>query len=185
MFSWPQIDLTDEEREFVRYYSTDDKPGVLRRTYKVLLANVAIAAAGIQVALEQNFQATRRCRVFALTFAGDISRWFLDISTASGESFTPPNPLAAQIGNPKGCLVSTLCIGTPWNALAVGGGYPGAAVIGHEQWQTAPHIVEPNVVMTPNETLIFTGAPLVIVEGDSLVLEIGIHVWEFPDMGGQ
>jgi hypothetical protein len=185
MFAWPDLDLTDEEREYVRYYATQGKPGALRRTYKVLLANVAIAAAAIPVALVQNFQTARRVRVFGLTFAGDVSRWFLDISTASGESLTPPNPLAAQVGNPRGCLVSTLSIGTPWNALAVGGGFPGAAVVGHDQWQSLPHLVEPNVILTPNETLIFSGTPIVVVEGDSLVLEVGIHVWEFPDMGGQ
>lgn len=183
MFEWPELDLTDEEREYVRYYGTREKPGALRRTYKVLLSNTAIPAADIQVGLIRNFQTARRVRVFGLTFAGDVSRWFLDVKTASGESFTPPNPLAADTGNPNGCLVSTLAIGTPWNALAVGGGYPGSAVIGHEQWQTAPHVVEPNIVMTPNETLIFTGTPIIVVEGDALVLEIGIHVWEFPDMG--
>jgi len=184
MFEWPELDLTDEEREFVRYYGTREKPGALRRTYKVLLSNTAIAAADIQVALIRNFQTARRVRVFGLTFAGDISRWFLDVKTASGESLTPPNPLAADTGNPPGCMVSTLAIGTPWNALSVNGGYPGAAVIGHEQWQTAPHIVEPNIVMTPNETLIFSGTPIIVVDGDAVVLEIGIHVWEFPDMGG-
>lgn len=190
MFLWPELDLTDAERAFVGYYQTADKPGVLRRTYKVMLANAAIPAAGIlQPQTIQNLQISRRARVFGLTFAGDTSLWWLRIKTASGEELTPPNPIAAQLTppNPPGCLVSSMTPGTPWNGQAQVGYFPGAAVLGVDQWQSGPLLLEPNVVLVPNQTLIFEGTPVLPAGHDDavLALEIGVHVWEFPLMAGR
>jgi hypothetical protein len=190
VYPWPELDLTDAEREFVRYYADETKPGVLRRTYKVLLANAAIAAAQItQPQTIQNVQISRRARVFGLTFAGDVSMWYLDVQSASGRRLTPPNPLAAQLTppNPPGCLVSSMFPGTPWDVNAQVGAFPGAAVLGIDQWQSGPLILEPNFVLVPNETLIFTGTPVppAFAPDAVLALEIGVHVWEFPDMAGR
>jgi hypothetical protein len=162
----------------------------LRRTYKILLANHAIPAAGIlQPQLIQNLQISRRARAFGFTFAGDTSIWWLEIKSASGEQLTPPNPLAAQIvpPNPPGCLVSSMIPGTPWNVLAQCGHFPGSAVVGEDQWQSGPLLIEPNFVLVPNETLIFTGTPVLPAAHPNadVALEIGIHVWEFPDMAGR
>ncbi len=188
MFLWPELDLTDAERKYVGYYATPEKPGVLRRTYKIVLANRAIPLAGIlQPALIQNLQISRRARVFGLTFAGDVSCWWLEIKTASGEQYTPPNTLAAQLGNPPGCLVSSMLPGTPWNVAAVVGAYPGVGFEG-QQYQAGPLILEPNGVLVPNETLIFSGTPQLpplAVPPVTVALEIGIHVWEFPNMAGR
>lgn len=190
MFLWPELDLTDSEREFVRYYTDGDKPGVLRRTYRILLANQAIPAAGILMPrFIDNLQISRRARVFGLTFAGDTSIWWLEIKTASGEQLTPPNPLAAQLvpPNPSGCLVSSMTPGTPWNVSAQVSNFPGSAVVGVDQWQSGPLLLEPNLILVPNETLIFTGTPVLpAAHPDAVVaLEIGIHVWEFPEMAGR
>lgn len=188
MFSWPELDLTDAERQFVRYYATGEYPGVLRRMYKVLLSNAAIEGV-TQVNLLDKVQIARRARVFALTFAGDTSLWWLNIKTASGEQLTPPNPLAAVLvpPNPPGCLVSALITGTPWDGLAQTSYFPGSAVLGHDQWQNGPFLLEPNFVLVPNETLYFEGTPIIPAAHPeaTVCLEIGIHVWEFPNMAGR
>jgi hypothetical protein len=44
-----------------------------------------------------------------------------------------------------------------------------------------PLIIEPNWQLDENEILIFQGYPIV---DDPIVLEISVHVWEFPDWEG-
>lgn len=134
MFPWPHLELTEYEKNFVGAYKTDKKPGVLRRAYSVLLNNVANATLPGQesIHLSAAVQIARRARVFGLTFATDLTRWRLNISTQSGETFTP-----TLIGQSLP-LVSTLAPG----------------------FGTLPMIIEPNWDLLPNQQLIFTGTPL-------------------------
>jgi hypothetical protein len=161
MFFWPHLELTEYEKNFVGIYKTDPsadgktpgKPGVLRRTYKVLLNNVANPAISGQESVHNSgvVQIARRARIFGLTFATDVTQWRLNIMTASGESFTPTLPGQARP------LVSTLAPG----------------------FGTLPLIIEPNWELLPNQQLIFEG--VCIVE-TAKILDIAVHVWEFPKM---
>lgn len=153
MFFWPHLELTEYEKNFVGVYKTDTKPGVLRRTYRVLLNNVANPAIPGQEQVHNSgvVQIARRARIFGLTFATDLTQWRLNIMTASGETFTPTLPGQSRP------LVSTLAPG----------------------FGTLPLIVEPNWELLPNQQLIFEGASITT---DAKVLNIAIHVWEFPKM---
>jgi len=200
MFTWPKPEITDYEQKYVRMYrepmldangnAVKDSggqpkfwPGVLRRMYKVSLNNVAIP--NVQPYqdgphFEQQYLATRRTRVFGLTFWGDVASWFLSIKSLSGETYTV-NP----------CLVSSMVPGSGLDANAAVGENPQVSSTQvQEQLQTAYNLqLDPNWILDPNDGLIFTG--LLAAKCDIgatppswpyRVLTIGIHVWEFPGM---
>ena len=203
MFTWPTPELTDYERKFVRLYREpmlDAQgnailnssglpafwPGVLRRMYKVNLNNVTIPGVpGMDDGphfTDVKYLATRRTRVFGLTFFGDCPSIYLMIKSLSGETYTV-NP----------CLVSSMQAGTPWDAdsalgeLAFDVSIPGAV---NRNYAGFGIQLEPNIVLDQNDGLLFTG---LVAPGANLdvenggwpyrVLSIGIHVWEFPNMG--
>lgn len=189
MNQWPELSLTDYERRFVRYYETTQKdekgrtrnfPGVLRRIYPLLLSNLAYPAVGIlNPILNAQLQITRRSRVFAFSFAGDLDSWFLNIRTASGESFTPGSP-----GTPDGGIVSSLVAGTPYHWQSqIARDTPSNV----NQGTTGSLLeFEPNIQLASNTTLVFEGqanppeaSPGVLRR---IVLHITCHVWEFPGM---
>jgi hypothetical protein len=178
MFYWPHLELTEYEKRFVGAYKSGEKPGVLRRLYRVLLNNtVQDTIPGLeQIHLIGQVQISRAARAFALTFAGDTNAWRLRISTASGEEYTPK-----LVSYP---VVSTLSPGSQWNTLATDFSGPSTPAVGEASLQQLariqlPLIIEPNWELDPNETLIFEGFPLLQT---AIMLEIGIHVWEFPGM---
>jgi hypothetical protein len=180
MFFWPNLELTEYEKRFVGMYKTDEKPGVLRRSYKVLLNSQPFPTVpGLEtVHLEGAIQIARRSRVFALTFAGDVHAWHLSIATASGETLTP------QFAGGPVPMVSSLAPGQMWNVLATDFNAPSNnlalndTVSGQIAQNMLPMLVEPNWELSPNEQLIFRGTN----ETLGLVLEIGVHAWEFPGM---
>lgn len=201
MFTWPTLELTDYERKFVRIYKTKDYPGVLNRRYKLTLNSQANPEANLpQIQLGGQIQIARRSRVYALSFAGNTDRWRLTISNASGTQFTQKSP-RGQLDPVVSCLVP----GNLHNGLSLGGqALPG--LIGTPQFgigpaftsegsifpsiQPFPLLIEPNWLLMPNETLIFSGTPIDVTFLDDqtvitppLVLDIAIHVWEFPLMG--
>src|SRR5258705_13747142 len=93
MFTWPNLELSDYERKFVRIYKDGKYPGVLRRTYKVVLNSPAQAAKNLPVEqLTGQIQIARRSRVFALTFSGNTDSWRLGITNASGTNYTVTDP---------------------------------------------------------------------------------------------
>ena len=176
MHPWPELELTNYERHFVRYYKTWDakancyRPGVLKRVYEVVLNSVAIPSAGFTVVnLAQSLQISRRSRVFGLTFVGDPASWLLTIRTATGEQFTNGQ-----------CLVSAMCACSPYNVRANIGEHPASNF--HHQAQSGLLGLDPSWELMPNETLIFEGALAPPLVTESRVLMIGIHVWEFPGM---
>lgn len=205
MFYWPNLELTAYEKQFVSEYKSRrpvkdpktgkqkidpqtgepvwlEKPGVLRRLYKVLLNSVpAPLVPGLETQhLEGVVQISRRARVFALTFAGDVNYWQLQISTASGEQFTP------RLAGGQFPIVTAMTSGVLWNIFATDMveppiiTLPGDISADQLAWGLHPLVIDPNWELSPNEQLIFSGA---VPDPDILsVLEIGVHVWEFPGM---
>jgi hypothetical protein len=203
VFYWPHCELTEYELQFVALYKEEKKggkPGVLRRAYRGLLNTLADPnVPELEVPhTTANIQISRRSRVFALSFAGDTSCWRLNIESASGERFTPVNPGAPQTPSTydgadpsQAPIVASMCPGSFYSPASFigrpGMGVPatevGAFVTNNEF--RLPLIVEPNWELVSNETLIFTGTPMQspLVTGQ-LVLEIMVHVWEFPEWQG-
>lgn len=199
---WPALELSDYERKFVRPYKTKDKPGVLNRVYKVVLNDPAQPSKNLPVQkLSGQIQISRRSRVYGLTFSGNIDRWRLQITNASGTLFTLPTPRTQR---PP--LVTTIISSSSYNADSLGGltspitgsvktpGIgPNIAQTGFTNQQPFPLLIDPNWLLAPNETLIFNGIPVpvnVITSDDPpvilvppLILTIAVHVWEFPGMG--
>ena len=197
MFAWPTCELTDYELKHVRYYkqpvldsqgniTNKTWPGVLKRVYKAQLYNQNIPTIprfNNGPVFEDRVLISRRSRVFGFTFTGDVGSWFLEIETASGEKYT---------NSP--CLVSSMQAGSYYNAnsqvgtpitLDIGFGAPLSLLwAGQESFGI---MVEPNYQLLPNEALIFRGTPAqTILDTDPvpfIQLGIGIHVWEFPNMG--
>ena len=200
MFTWPNLELSDYERKFVRIYKDGNKPGVLRRTYKVVLNSPAQPNKNLPVEqLGGQIQIARRSRVFALTFSGNTDSWRLKITNASGTTYTVQDPRQHQ--DP---IVSSMVPGNTSNAVSLGGlatpltGLNSDGVgpdlqdfnIFQDQNQPFPLLLDPNWVLMPNETLIFNGTPIpvsVVINKQTVVppltLTISIHVWEFPVMG--
>jgi len=194
MFVWPNLHLTDYEKRFVAAYSTPaipaskdgktpavpGKPGVLRRMYKVILNNTAHATVPElqNIHLTGGVQISRASRVFALTFSGDCHAWRLRISLASGTDFTP------KFAGGDYPMVSTLSPGASWNLDSTNMAQPGNLTINavptrQIAMQQMPMLIDPNWELDQNETLIFEGE----AQTDAaLILEIGVHVWEFPGM---
>lgn len=207
MWFWPNLELTEYERRFVSHYKTDvemfgpdkkplkDKngkvrmrtlPGVLHRTYKVLLNNQPNATVpGLEtIHLSGQVKISRRSRVMGLTFSGDTNLWRLNIETATGEKMTPALP-----GSDGPPIVSSMVPGTSWNALASAdmAGPTVITVVGPTEvrqiaYASFPLPIEPNWELLPNESLIFTGTPIPAGLGTAIILEIGVHIWEFPGM---
>lgn len=195
MFTWPKLEMTDYERLWCRPYKTKGKDakgnptmfsGVLRRVYPLLITNnTDLGDPGAQI------QIARRSRVFGLTFSGDISYTRLQITNASGTTYTVGDPRTA-----KQAYISTLISGSAYMLGGAIGPKPKFDPIdtsdaATSMWigvaeQAAPMLIEPNWVLTPNETLIFNGDwtdALEDQEDDTWLVNIAVHVWEFPNMG--
>jgi hypothetical protein len=182
MFFWPHLVLTDYEKRFVNAYAGGGKPGVLRRTYVTRLNNTAQAGIpGLEnIHLNGQVQISRASRVFALTFSGDIHAWRIKVSTASGTEFTP------RMTGGEYPMVCTLSPATSWNFDASADGFQqpdnltiNAIATRQIAWQQLPWIIDPNWELDPNESLLFEGTPQ---DASALVLEIAVHVWEFPGL---
>lgn len=184
MWTWPDVDLTDYERRWVRLYATTVNgkpyPGVLKRVYPIRLTSRPQVTAGFPAQrLVDRLQISRRARVFALVFGGDVYAWRLDIRTSGGEGFT-----SLEQGTALPPLVSAMCPGTNYNGLA-NIGEPPVADNRQNSRQFSPLQIEPNWQLDPNTTLDFRGQLIAGLDPgiDQRFLLIGVHVWEFPGMG--
>ncbi len=189
MFAWPKLVLTDYERQWVRPYKTrvGDKifPGVLRRTYERTISNDPSISGREGLTPGAQVQISRRSRIFGITFTGSVSHTRLQITNASGTLYTVRH---ARTG--KDPYVSAMTGGTPYMVGANIGGKRnpngalatdiGVVLTGE---QPLPLLIDPNWVLTPNETLIFNGNWDDAESEVPFVLNICIHVWEFPEMG--
>jgi hypothetical protein len=197
MFAWPTLELTEYELKHVRYYkqpkldangniTNETWPGVLKRVYTAELFNIPntdIPKFANGPVFENRVLIARRSRVFGITFTGDVSAWYLEIETASGEKYTNAP-----------CLVSSMCAGSNYNANsnigspALGGAVALAGIeLVFQQDENFGIMIEPNYQLLPNEALIFRGTPAAAIdaleETPFIQLSIGVHVWEFPGMG--
>lgn len=195
-YPFPDLELTEYEKQFVSHYANPDKPGVLKRVYPIELIsfNTASPPANLQGRFSvpvpsQTVQISRRARVACLVFLGDLSSYFLNIQTASGEIYTPSVPGVTDPTNPIGCLVSSMIPGTLYDARANIGVPPAAPTSSQPQGTRGVFNVDPNWELSPNTSLVFSAvlAPEVatIPAGESRYLAIGVHVFEFPNMSGR
>lgn len=186
---WPKLELTDYERKFVRPYKTGDYPGVLRRTYERTISNIANLAAKPGLQPSQQVQISRRSRVFGITFSGGLSTTRLQITNASGTLY---NVADARTG--KFPYVSSMVPGSPYmDGSQVGAMQPPTSQGVNEgtldqdniimSGESGMLVIDPNWVLVPNETLIFNGNWDDLSGEETVVLNIAIHVWEFPGMG--
>ena len=193
MFTWPALELTDYEKQFVRMYKDEKFSGVLRRTYEVFMNSKADPQTpGLSaIKLRGQIQIARRSRIFGLTFGGNLGSWRLQIELASGEQLTP-----RSLGSDGFPIVSSMIAGSSWNALAAIGDQSVVTQDGRTMFngsmQRGPLVIDPNWELSPNETLIFNGTPIdnQTVTADPMtppaqkLLCIQCHVWEFPNMVG-
>lgn len=176
---WPRLQLTDYEKQYVGIYAEPDaragggKPGVLRRCYPLQLANKDQRTKNIPgVKTINQIQISRRARVFAITFSGNTDAWRLSVRNTNGTMYTNPTPRGQKFP-----VVSSLIVGSYYNALALGGRTPPLRLnnaysvteaigpnVGMEAkdnvlqgMQSMPWIIEPNWICQPNETIIFEG----------------------------
>lgn len=183
MNPWSELELTEYERRFVRHYQhTDEKgktyPGVLRRTYPLFLTNQAIPEINIlQARFSERLQISRRARVFGLTFSGNLDQWSINLKKTTGETFNP-----GINGLPDIAIPNTLQMSTNYFKFSLIGEAPiGSNAEVYES--RLPFIMEPNIELWPNTTLIFEGQPYDLEQQPPRrVLAIGVHVWEFPGM---
>lgn len=208
MFNWPQLDLTDYERQFVRPYKCVENQkvyeGVLPRIYHRRLSSQAVPTQNIpNISTVAQIQISRRARIFALAFAGNTDRWGINIATSAGTQYTQKLPRSNR--DP---IVSSIYPGTLQNVFSNNGDsatawprsegtYIGPAIFQDSEMlfplnQPFPELIEPNWLIQPNETVIFTGTPYEVevsqqaAEGETftppVILHIFVYVWEFPGM---
>jgi len=192
MFAWPQLELTDYERQFVRPYKTSKYPGVLRRTYERTISNDTQVPFREGLQPSEQIQISRRSRVFGITFSGGLSATRLQITNASGTLYNVADVRTGKFG-----YVSSLIGSSPYMEGSTLGRKPAPTSQGVNEgtltqnnvYLSGEHgalIIDPNWVLTPNETLIFNGDWSDLDALDpvpTIILNIAIHVWEFPSMG--
>src|SRR5690349_10029053 len=139
MWLWPKLQLTEYEKKFVSFYAESEaragqqKPGVLRRTYRLQLASAAQTSRNIPSAkLIDNIQISRRARIFAITFSGNTDAWRLSVRNTNGTLYTNPTPRTQKYP-----IVSSLVAGSYFNALAMGGKDYTQQIFGHTSTQTS------------------------------------------------
>lgn len=164
---WPRLQLTEEEKKYVSKYADPKtgRRGVLRRIYTGTLAlNVVtrqpVFALGI----------ARRTRVFGLTASGDLTQFRIQLQDTSGEQYLPDFSVASNVFG-------------GFNLLPPSTNYPqptmGAFNCG-TPLTLAPFVLEPNICLDANQSLILSGIGVTPYDGTDFFMEVCFHVWEFP-----
>ena len=180
MSYWPRFKLTPYEAKFVTKYSSpdDNRRGVLRRFYPGFLElNETTRLPTF------SFNIARKSRVFGFSASGDVSKFLLTITDATGEQYT--------VGQVNADLLLT------GNGLPVPGTSVDFSSVGFSKimpgFSNNIHIFEPNISLSPNQTLTFEGFetepygfnpfdPEIPVA--SYRMDFVLHVYEFPGMPG-
>lgn len=164
----PRLRLTPYEKQFSEKYYDPTKlgMGVKRRMYPAHLELTAIQRTPLA-----QFQISRYCRVFALTAAGDIEQFKVEISTNAGELHTQgPVELSMLLGgysqSPLGLFPTLLA--QPPNA----------------GWTSNAYVFEPSLILLPNETLAVRGSQIDDFLATNFRVDMVLHVWEFPGIPG-
>lgn len=161
---WPRCQLSVEESKYVsKYFDPIKRRSVIRRTYTGFLTLDAI-----QRQPTFSFQIARSARVFALTASGDLTQFRIQLQTSSGEQFLA-EPIAAS--NVFG----------GYNQMPGSAIYPAfAGATAGFPFSLAPFVLEPNIVLRPNQVLNLIGFEQAPFAGISYYMEVCFHVWEFP-----
>ena len=164
---WPRLQLTADESKWVsQYYDPNKGRTVVRRIY-----NGALSLTDIQRQPTFNFQIARRSRVFALTASGDLSQFKIQLQNSSGEQYFS-EPIAA----------SNIFGG--YNQRPPSAIYPDFNQVMGFPFTLAPFVIEPNIVLQPNQTLNLIGSEMIPYAGKNYTIEVVFHVWEFPGYHG-
>jgi len=179
MSYWPRFKLTPYEAKYVTKYSDpdDNRRGVLRRFYPGFLV------------LDQTtrlptfaFNIARKSRVLGLSMSGDVAKFLITISDATGEQYT--------VGQLNADLLMT------GNNLAIPGASISLSPIGISKFMPGfnndIHIFEPNISLAPNQTLTFEGFETEPYgfntpseqQPANYRIDFTLHVYEFPGMPG-
>lgn len=171
---WPRFRLTPEEAAYSsKYFSPDKKQmGVLRRFYYgELNTNETIRID------TETFQIARRSRLFGLTASGDVELMEVQITDITGEQYTTDyiplmNLLCGFNGDPRSME----------NFLDGDNLLTGSVLAGAMYY--LPLIFEPNIVLSPNQTVSVQGRPIDPEMVAPIHVSLCFHVWEFPGMPG-
>lgn len=176
----PQLRLTDEERQWNSYYdTTTGQRGVLQRADP---ADVVLDSAHRTVTTRQ--VTTRRVRVYAITFTGDVYAARVSVYVSTGEKLVvTPTHIPLLSGHAPHSTRSRL------PGLAA---YPTAASGAASATHAPPQytfLIEPNLVLPGDVQLLFDydledPDDQVITNGGSYRIQHVVHRWEFPGFGG-
>ena len=195
---WPEVDLSEYERRFVRTYKTKTSrknskgkieqvvlPGVLKRVYSKFLVNIADDEMFLQPIFEDSIKISRRARIFGIVFTGDVAAWTIRLQNSAGTLFT----VNTTPNSDNRILVSSMIPGSNYNIFAQVGVPPlnqaAPALAFQEGSQSFPLLVEPNWELMQNDTFMISGQCLYPNAGElaiQSILGMTIHVWEFPGM---
>ncbi len=174
----PLLELTTHEKKWNAHYDTGGKRGVILRRYSGFTTlSTVVKQASIP------FVTPRRCRIFGITWAGDVAGITVDIHTTTGERLTMgPTHIPALSGQ---CQTSRLTVSTflapyPSRTLTT---FAGESPPG---WNL---ILEPNFVLPGSKSLVFDYAlenptDTVPVPATPFLITQVLHVWEFPGFEG-
>lgn len=164
---WPRLQLTAEEQKYVsKYFDPAKSRGVVRRTY-----NGQLVLSSVQRQPTFPFQIARRARVFALTASGDLTQFRIQLQDSSGEQYFA-EPVAAS--NVFG----------GYNQMPGSAIYPNFTQVLGFPFTTCPFVLEPNIVLNPNQVLNLIGDAQANYAGTNYRMEVCFHVWEFPGFAG-
>lgn len=164
---WPRCQLTQDEQKYVsKYFNPDKKRNVIRRTYNGFLTLTDVTRQPTFA-----FQIARRCRVFGLTASGDLTQFRVQIQDSSGEQYFA-EPIAAS--NVFG----------GYNQMPGSAIYPNFTQVLGYPLTLCPFILEPNIILKPNQVLNLIGNEMAPYAGISYRMEVCFHVWEFPGYAG-
>lgn len=176
----PMLRLTAEERRFNDLYDMPDgRRGVIERryAYQVRLTSSNPLPQAIH-------RASRRSRVFQLTFSGYLQGVALQIKSATGELYTQ-EPVHLPL----------LCGASPRDPTSV---HPVLVPVNfpqtvNTQYSTYParlwaYVIDPNIVLPGSRELQLAFSPMLqndpVLSTDGYNVGVVVHSWEFPGFQG-
>ncbi len=164
---WPRCQLTPEESKWVsKYFDPNLRRHVIRRTY-----NGFLSLTSVQRQPTFPFQIARRARIFALTASGDISQFRIQVQESAGEQYFAEPVAASNIFGGYNQM--------PGSAI-----YPNFTQVLGFPFTTSPFVLEPNIVLRPNQVLMLIGQEQAPYAGIDYRMEVCFHVWEYPGYAG-
>lgn len=165
---WPRLQLTEEEQKYCSKYAdpATGKRGVLRRIYNGTLTLNAVTRQPVF-----SLGISRRTRVFGMTASGDLTQFRIQLSDTSGEQYLPDYSVASNVFG-------------GFNLIPPSSNYPAGAFTYGMPLTLSPFIMEPNICLDPNQSLVLSGLGLQPYAGTAYFMEVCFHVWEFPQFYG-